>query len=179
MNNDEIDDLMCEDNEPVWEWLGISEDEYLQILDEDTNHDVAVSVGDVVLFDANAHYDNPDMEFLAKTHHCFLIAEIHGDEVIAYAMTSRVGRKSRFPKEYIEVQSGYKRALVQLNAWGKLNKKKIYRVIATLSNEDMTLVRAGVVKPHKRTTVCECLGNAVRVARVENQGLAFCDYFDD
>ena len=64
------------DEECVWEMLGLSEEEYLQSLDEQTNHNVSVKVGDIVIFDLNAHYENKDMRYLVRTNHRFLIMDV-------------------------------------------------------------------------------------------------------
>lgn len=148
------------DEECVWEMLGLSEEEYLQSLDEQTNHNVSVKVGDIVIFDLNAHYENKDMRYLVRTNHRFLIMDVSDKDVLVYAMTTKVDRKNRFPNEYTEVQSGDRLALVQLNAFGRPNKKKIYRVVDTLSEEDLQKVKSDLSRRHIRTTKCECLHNA-------------------
>lgn len=148
------------DEERVWETLGLSEKEYLQSLDEQTNHNVSVKVGDIVIFDLNAHYENKDMRYLVRTNHRFLIMDVSDKDVLVYAMTTKVDRKNRFPNEYTEVQSGDRLALVQLNAFGRPNKRKIYKVVDTLSEEDLQKVKSDLSGRHIRTTKCECLHNA-------------------
>lgn len=148
------------DEERVWEMLGLSEKEYLQSLDEQTNHNVSVKVGDIVIFDLNAHYENKDMRYLVRTNHRFLIMDVSDKDVLVYAMTTKVDRKNRFPNEYTEVQSGDRLALVQLNAFGRPNKRKIYKVVDTLSEEDLQKVKSDLSGRHIRTTKCECLHNA-------------------
>lgn len=75
-------------------------------------------------------------------------------------MTTKVDRKNKFPNEYTEVQSGDRKALVQLNAFGLPSKNKIEKVVAKLSKEDLIKVLDDLNRYHKKTTTCECLQNA-------------------
>lgn len=171
IEKEDIDDYLIEqcpeiyfddylDEEYPWEWDGISKEEYLKKLDEETNHNIEVKKGDIVKFDVKAYYDNDAMRYLVITNHRFLVIDSSKDVVLVYAMTTKVDRKNKFPNEYTEVQSGDRKALVQLNAFGLPSKNKIEKVVAKLSKEDFIKVLDDLNRYHKKTTTCECLQNA-------------------
>jgi len=171
IEKEDIDDYLIEqcpeiyfddylDEEYPWEWDNISKEEYLKKLDDETNHNIEVKAGDIVKFDVKAYYDNDAMRYLVITNHRFLVIDSSGDVVLVYAMTTKVDRKNKYPKEYTEVQSGDRKALVQLNAFGFPSKNKIEKVVAKLSKEDLIKVLDDLNRYHKKTTTCECLQNA-------------------
>lgn len=171
IEKEDIDDYLIEqcpeiyfddylDEEYPWEWDGISKEEYLKKLDEETNHNIEVKKGDIVKFDVKAYYDNDAMRYLVITNHRFLVIDSSKDVVLVYAMTTKVDRKNKFPNEYTEVQSGDRKALVQLNAFGFPSKNKIEKVVAKLSKEDLIKVLDDLNRYHKKTTTCECFQNA-------------------
>ena len=129
-------------------------------LNEETNHNIEVKTGDIVKFDVKAYYDNDAMRYLVMTNHRFLVIDSSKDVVLVYAMTTKVDRKNKFPNEYTGVQSGDRKALVQLNAFGFPSKNKIEKVVAKLSKEDLIKVLDDLNIYHKKTTTCECLQNA-------------------
>lgn len=171
IEKEDIDDYLIEqcpeiyfddylDEEYPWEWDGISKEEYLKKLDEETNHNIEVKKGDIVKFDVKAYYDSDDMRYLVITNHRFLVIDSSKDVVLVYAMTTKVDRKNKFPNEYTEVQSGDRKALVQLNAFCLPSKNKIEKVVAKLSKEDFIKVLDDLNRYHKKTTTCECFQNA-------------------
>ena len=52
--------------EELCEMLGVSKEEYLKTLDEETEHNIEVNIGDIVAFDANARYKDITMWNLVR-----------------------------------------------------------------------------------------------------------------
>lgn len=155
-----FDDYFYE--EELCEMLGISEEEYLQALDEETEHDLEVNVGDVVAFDANARYKDKTMWNLVRSNHCFLVTEKSGDMIKVYAMTTHLDMINKRPDDYVKIQSGTKRALVELNAFGTNKQSKVRKIIASASREDLNKVKERLKTYTGRTTVCENFIEMVR-----------------
>lgn len=177
ISKEEIDDEILEqchaiyyddyfdDDKGMCEMAGLSEEEYLQQLDEETNHNLKPEVGDVVRFDNWFNYKDKTMSRLVNTCHCFLVVEKNDDMLKVYAMTSQVDKINKRPNDYIEVQSGTRRALVELNAFGENRQTKVRKIIAKLSDEDFERV-VNAIKEYKgeRTTVLESM-NIIEIIR--------------
>lgn len=148
--------------EELCEMLGVSKEEYLKTLDEETEHDIDVDVGDIVAFDANARYKDSTMWNLVRTNHCFLVTEKFDDMIKVYAMTTRLDMMNKRPGDYVEIQSGTKRALVELNAYGVNKQSKVRKVIARADADDLNKVIERLKTYTERTTVCENLIDMVR-----------------
>lgn len=144
------------------EMLGVSKEEYLKMLDEETEHDIDVDVGDIVAFDANARYKDITMWNLVRTNHCFLVTDKFDDMIKAYAMTSHLDMMNKRPDDYVEIQGGTKRALVELNAYGVNKQSKVRKIIAKANADDLNKVKERLKTYTERTTVCENLIDMVR-----------------
>lgn len=148
--------------EELCEMLGVSKEEYLKSLDEETEHDIDVDVGDIVAFDANARYKDITMWNLVRTNHCFLVTDKFDDMIKVYAMTSHLEMMNKRPDDYVEIQSGTKRALVELNAYGVNKQSKVRKIIARADDDDLNKVKERLKTYAERTTVCENLIDMVR-----------------
>ena len=148
--------------EELCEMLGVSKEEYLKMLDEETEHNIEVNIGDIVAFDANARYKDITMWNLVRTNHCFLVTDKFDDMIKVYAMTSHLDMMNKRPDDYVEIQSGTKRALVELNAYGVNKQSKVRKVIARADANDLNKVKERLKTYTERTTVCENLIDMVR-----------------
>lgn len=148
--------------EELCEMLGVSKEEYLKTLDEETEHNIEVNIGDIVAFDANARYKDITMWNLVRTNHCFLVIDKFDDMIKVYAMTSHLDMMNKRPDDYVEIQSGTKRALVELNAYGVNKQSKVRKVIARANVNDLNKVKERLKTYTERTTVCENLIDMVR-----------------
>lgn len=148
--------------EELCEMLGVSKEEYLKTLDEETEHDLIVNIGDIVAFDANAGYKDRTMWNLVRSNHCFLVTEKSDNMIKVYAMTTQLHKIEGRPDDYVEIQSGTKRALVELNAFGTNKQSKVRKIIASASEEDLDKVRGRIKTYTGRTTVCENLIDMIR-----------------
>ena len=148
--------------EELCEMLGVSKDEYLKTLDEETEHNIEVNIGDIVAFDANARYKDITTWNLVRTNHCFLVTDKFDDMIKVYAMTSHLDMMNKRPDDYVEIQSGTKRALVELNAYGVNKQSKVRKIIARASANDLNKVKERLKTYTERTTVCENLIDMVR-----------------
>lgn len=148
--------------EELCEMLGVSKEEYLKSLDEETEHNIEVNIGDIVAFDANARYKDITMWNLVRTNHCFLVTDEFDDMIKVYAMTTHLDMMNKRPDDYVEIQSGTKRALVELNAYGVNKQSKVRKIIAKANADDLNKVIERLKTYTERTTVCENLIDMVR-----------------
>ena len=84
------------------------------------------------------------------------------DMIKVYAMTSHLDMMNKRPDDYVEMQSGTKRALVELNAYGVNKQSKVRKVIARADASDLNKVKERLKTYTERTTVCENLIDMVR-----------------
>ena len=85
-----------------------------------------------------------------------------GDMIKVYAMTSHLDMMNKRPDDYVEIQSGTKRALVELNAYGVNKQSKVRKIIARADDDDLNKVKERLKTYTERTTVCENLIDMVR-----------------
>ena len=92
----------------------------------------------------------------------FEVTDKFDDMIKVYAMTSHLDMMNKRPDDYVEIQSGTKRALVELNAYGVNKQSKVRKIIARASANDLNKVIERLKTYTERTTVCENLIDMVR-----------------
>lgn len=115
-------------------------------------------LGSLVVLKDDYKFKQAIMRQIVARHHVFVIMDVDEDnrKYLVYAMTSQLDRLDKYPKFYHKVKSGYKWALVQLNAWGWVPFDSVDKEIASLSfNDFKELLNAIDHTNLKRTTICE------------------------
>lgn len=114
--------------------------------------------GDIVSLDYTFGYKEKDMDRLVRDKHPFIILDKENTKILIYPLTSKLYRKELYPDYYTEIQSGRIRGLVELNAYGWVSYKAVYKVIAHASDEDLEKIKLDIETKHpERSTTCENL----------------------
>ena len=139
---------------PLEEYFGQTFEE----MEIEAGKDNPYEPGDIVSLDYTFGYKEKDMDKLVRDKHPFIILDKENTKILIYPLTSKLYRKELYPDYYTEIQSGRIRGLVELNAYGWVSYKAVYKVIAHASDEDLQKIKLDIETKHpERSTTCENL----------------------